>query len=142
MLALSLHLRSGPKCHITVRQRGILNEPAEDTRYTKIHCLFPCYLERCVTLTVDMSHYNPQSPFVSSVPLLMRQSSCLLKFTTWQAKIRHLSNSGFHCCIHHDHRYLSRQHKPKLMQLHGCKVTQLSHAAEMVLLVKHYLSPI
>lgn len=141
MLAIPLYLCSGPKCHITIMQRGILNEPAEDTTHIKIHCPFLCYLEKCVTLIVDVSHYNPQSPFVSSVPLLMRQSSCLLKFTTCQAEIRGLSNSDFHCSSHHDHRYFNRQHKPELMQLHGCKVTQLRHATEMVLLVKHYLSP-
>lgn len=71
MLALSLYLCSGPKCYTTVMQRGILSELEEDAMHTEIHYLFPCYSEKCVTLTVDMSHYNPQSPFFSSVSLAM-----------------------------------------------------------------------
>lgn len=118
MLALSLYLCSGPKCRITIMQRGIFNESAEDGTHTRIHCQFPCYY---ITFTVDMR----QSSFISSVPLLMGENSCLLKFTTWQAEIRALSNSGFHCSSHHDHRYLNRLHKLKVMQLRSGKSRSL-----------------
>lgn len=99
-------------------------------------------IQESVSLTVAINRYNLQSPFDYFCALTHKSEFMLVKITTWQAEIRGLSNSGFHCFSCHDHRYLNRQHKPKLMQLHGCKVIHLRHAKLLVLPMKLYLSPI
>lgn len=59
------------------------------------------YLEKRVTLPMDVSRYHPHSPFVFSVPLLMRQRSRPLEPAAYQARL--------YCSSHRDHRCLNGQ---------------------------------